>query len=100
MTGTTVIARSPILEWRRSNDRKDIMNADELRALQAPLKNRYREDPSAGVVTLRARGRIDRERLTCTTEIENAQAPAGLHPATGGDGHSACSGDMLLASLC
>jgi uncharacterized OsmC-like protein len=75
------------------------MTPDELRALQSPLKARYKENPAAAVVTLRARGRIDPRKLTCATEIENATAPAGLHPATGGDGTFACSGDMLLASL-
>lgn len=75
------------------------MNADEIRAIQAPLKARYREQPETAVITHRARGRIDLARLTCETEIENAGAPAGLHPAAGGDGSLACSGDMLLASL-
>jgi uncharacterized OsmC-like protein len=75
------------------------MNADELRALQAPVKDKYKQDPAAAVVTLRARGRIDRERLTCTIVEPTTSAPAGLHPATGGDGSLACSGDMLLASL-
>src|SRR5688572_7706630 len=75
------------------------MNADELRARQAPLKTRYRETPEAAVVTLAARGRVDVAAQSCITERAHPGAPAGLHPATGGDGMFACSGDMLLESL-
>jgi uncharacterized OsmC-like protein len=75
------------------------MNADELRALQAPLKARYKDDPSAGCVTLRARGSLGAEALTCKVETGRALVEAGLHPATGGDGLAACSGDMLLEAL-
>ena len=75
------------------------MNPDELRALQAPLKARYREDPSTAVVTLRARGRIGLESVTCRVETGKALLEAGLHPATGGTGLAACSGDMLLEAL-
>src|SRR5215813_13964050 len=74
------------------------MNADELRALQSPLKDRYRERPEAALVTLRARGRIA-ENVTCKVETGKALVAAGLHPATGGDGIAACSGDMLLEAL-
>ena len=74
------------------------MNADELRALQSPLKERYREKPEAALVTLKARGRIG-ENLTCKVETGKALVSAGLHPATGGDGVAACSGDMLLEAL-
>ena len=74
------------------------MNADELRALQAPIKERYRADAEAAVVTLRAGGRIG-EGVTCSVETGQALVEAGLHPASGGDGHSACSGDMLLQAL-
>ena len=74
------------------------MNADELRALQAPIKEKYREDPDAALVTLRARGDLG-EGLTCRVETGQALVEAGLHPATGGDGLAACSGDMLLQSL-
>jgi uncharacterized OsmC-like protein len=74
------------------------MNADELKALQAPLKARYREHPEAALVTLRARGRV-RENIICKIETGKAQLEAGLHPATGGDGSAACSADMLLESL-
>ena len=74
------------------------MNADELRALQAPLKERYREAPDAALVTLHAEGRLG-EGLTCKVETGKALAIAGLHPATGGTGLAACSGDMLLEAL-
>ena len=75
------------------------MKADELRALQAPLKAKYRAEPQAGLVTLRASGRVGQESLTCKVETGRALVEAGLHPATGGDGLSACSGDMLLEAL-
>ncbi|HZT79820.1 MAG TPA: OsmC family protein [Gemmataceae bacterium] len=75
------------------------MNADELRALQAPLKARYKDDPAAARVTLRARGSLGDGALTCKVETGRALVEAGLHPATGGDGSAACSGDMLLEAL-
>lgn len=74
------------------------MDATELRALQAPLKERYREDPEAAVVTLRSEGRLG-EGITCKVATGRAIVEAGLHPATGGDGLAACSGDMLLDAL-
>ncbi len=74
------------------------MNADELRTLQAPLKHKYRDDPGAGLVTLKASGRIG-EGISCRVETGKALVEAGLHPATGGDGIAACSGDMLLEAL-
>ena len=74
------------------------MNADEIRSLQAPLKEQYRQRPDTALVTLRAEGRIG-EGLTCKVETGKALVEAGLHPATGGDGSSACSGDMLLEAL-
>src|SRR5437764_11211942 len=74
------------------------MNADELRALQAPLKTRYRERPGTGLVTLHAEGRVGKN-VTCRIETGKARVEAGLHPATGGDGLSACSADMLLEAL-
>jgi len=74
------------------------MNADELRSLQAPIKEHYRQQPETASITLRAEGRID-EGLTCNVETGKALVEAGLHPATGGNGLSACSGDMLLESL-
>ena len=74
------------------------MNADELRSLQAPLKARYRERPETALVTLRAKGRIA-GNISCKIETGKARVEAGLHPATGGDGLSACSADMLLEAL-
>jgi uncharacterized OsmC-like protein len=74
------------------------MNADELRSVQAPLKERYRESPKAALITLRAQGRIG-EGISCKLETGKALVEAGLHPATGGSGQAACSGDMLLEAL-
>ena len=74
------------------------MNADELRSLQAPIKEGYRQRPETALVTLRAEGRIG-EGVTCKVETGKALVEAGLHPATGGDGIGACSGDMLLEAL-
>jgi uncharacterized OsmC-like protein len=75
-----------------------IMKADELKSLQAPIKERYRQEPNAAMITLRAEGKIG-EGVTCNVQTGKALVEAGLHPATGGDGLSACSGDMLLESL-
>ena len=74
------------------------MERDELRSLQEPLKERYREDPEAAVVTLAASGTLG-AGITCTVTTGRALAEAGLHPASGGDGLSLCSGDMLLEAL-
>lgn len=74
------------------------MEADELRRIQTPLKERYRQVPEAALITLRARGRLG-EGVTCKIETGRALVAAGLHPATGGSGISACSGDMLLEAL-
>lgn len=75
------------------------MNAEQLRTLQAPIKARYREDPTAGRLTLRAQGTLDGEGITCKVQTGRALVDAGLHPATGGDGLALCSGDMLLEAL-
>ncbi len=75
------------------------MDGEQLRELQAPLKDRYREDPEAAVITLKADGSLDGEGITCSVDTGRALVEAGLHPATGGDGLSACSGDMLLEAL-
>ena len=75
------------------------MNADELRALQAPLKARYKEDPASALVTLRAVGRVEQATVTCVLETGKPGIPVGLHPAAGGSGADACSGDMLLEAL-
>ncbi len=74
------------------------MNAEELRNLQKPLKDRYRDHPEEAVVTLTAQGRMG-EGVTCNVETGMALARAGLHPGTGGDGLALCSGDMLLQAL-
>ena len=76
-----------------------MMDSDKLRALQAPLKARYRDEPEAARITLRASGELGAESLTCKVETGRAVVEAGLHPATGGEGLSACSGDMLLEAL-
>jgi uncharacterized OsmC-like protein len=74
------------------------MNAEQLKAMQAPIKAKYKENPTAAVVTLRAQGRIA-EGIACRVETGKALVEAGLHPATGGSGAQACSGDMLLEAL-
>lgn len=72
--------------------------ADELRRIQGPIKDRYRADPAAAQITLEAEGRLD-DGIACSVRTGDAMARAGLHPATGGDGLSVCSGDMLLQAL-
>ncbi len=74
------------------------MNAEELKALQAPIKDRYRSDPAAAVITLRAEARAA-DGIACRVDTGKALVEAGLHPATGGSGTQACSGDMLLEAL-
>lgn len=74
------------------------MNAAELKNLQAPLKDKYREDPGAAVITLKAQGKAG-EGISCKVDTGRAVVEAGLHPATGGNGLLACSGDMLLEAL-
>ena len=75
------------------------MDSTALRAVQQPLKDAYRENPQEAVVTLRARGQLGEEDITCSVATGKALAVAGLHPASGGDGSFACSGDMLLQAL-
>ena len=75
------------------------MDAEQLRAAQAPLKQRYKEKPDSALWVLKAEGSLHQASLTCQIESGAAKVEAGLHPATGGDGHAACSGDMLLESL-
>lgn len=75
-----------------------VMDSEQLRDLQAPLKDRYRTTPDAARIILRSEGRIG-ENVTCSVDTGHALVAAGLHPATGGDGFSACSGDMLLQAL-
>jgi uncharacterized OsmC-like protein len=75
------------------------MDAQALRAMQAPIKDRYTADPAAAVITLKARGTLDDAHIACKVETGRALALAGLHPATGGSGLELCSGDMLLEAL-
>jgi uncharacterized OsmC-like protein len=75
------------------------MDAAELRAMQAPIKERYKSDPKAALITLRAKGTLDDANIACKVETGRALAVAGLHPATGGSGLELCSGDMLLEAL-
>src|ERR1700758_424802 len=75
------------------------MDAAELRATQAPIKEKYKTDPKAALITLKAKGSIDNEGIACKVETGRALAVAGLHPATGGSGLELCSGDMLLEAL-
>ena len=75
------------------------MDRAELQAAQKPLKERYREEPTAALVTLRADGELDESRIACKVDTGRALVEAGLHPATGGTGTLACSGDMLLEAL-
>jgi uncharacterized OsmC-like protein len=74
------------------------MNSDELKAMQAPIKQRYRDEPEVAMITLHAEGRLG-ENVSCSVQTGQALVEAGLHPATGGDGMLACSGDMLLQAL-
>jgi len=75
------------------------MDAAELRAMQAPIKERYKSDPEAAYITLKAKGTLDDTNIACKVETGRALAVAGLHPATGGSGLELCSGDMLLEAL-
>lgn len=75
------------------------MDANALRAMQAPHKDKYKETPEAAVITLKAEGSIDESKIACKVETGRAIAMAGLHPATGGSGSELCSGDMLLEAL-
>ena len=75
------------------------MDATALRAMQAPLKDRYKSDPKAAYITLKAKGALDDTHIACKVETGRALAVAGLHPATGGSGMELCSGDMLLEAL-
>jgi uncharacterized OsmC-like protein len=75
------------------------MDGTELRAMQAPIKERYKSDPGAAMITLKAKGTLDAPGIACKLETGRAMAIAGLHPATGGSGMELCSGDMLLEAL-
>jgi uncharacterized OsmC-like protein len=82
-----------------ANKKDLIMDAAALRAMQAPIKDHYRSDPAAGLITLRAAGSVDDTNVACKVETGRGLAVAGLHPATGGSGLELCSGDMLLEAL-
>ena len=90
-----MLAKSPVF----CTTRKCLMTPDGLRALQAPLKQRYRDHPESALVTLVATGSLESGGLSCRIESGRALVVAGLHPATGGTGLQACSGDMLLEAL-
>lgn len=75
------------------------MDANALRAMQAPYKDKYKNDPDAAIIVLKAQGSIDESKIACKVETGRALAVAGLHPATGGSGAELCSGDMLLEAL-
>ena len=75
------------------------MDANELRAMQAPIKDRYKNDAKSAIITLKAKGTLDDTSIACKVETGRALAIAGLHPATGGSGMELCSGDMLLEAL-
>src|SRR5450759_4600810 len=79
--------------------RSSTMDANELRALQAPIKDRYKSEPKSAFITLKAKGTLDDSNIACKVETGRALAVAGLHPATGGSGLELCSGDMLLEAL-
>src|SRR5262249_35240198 len=80
-------------------NKENIMDATALRAMQAPIKERYKGDPQAAFITLKAKGTLDEQNIACKVETGRALAVAGLHPATGGSGLELCSGDMLLEAL-
>src|SRR5260370_8016676 len=85
----------PKASWGKEID----MDSADLRALQAPIKDRYRREPEAALVTLKARGTLADQSIACKVETGRALASAGLHPATGGSGLELCSADMLLEAL-
>src|SRR4051794_8094310 len=96
--------RHPLMSDQSSRKRSSLrhhvgMDATELRGIQAPLKQRYRDEPAAATVTLTAEGTLNEEKVSCSIATGRALAEAGLHPATGGSGLLACSGDMLLEAL-
>src|SRR6202040_1114092 len=101
---TTARPRRPPARRCGGNDpynfvRRTEMDAQALRAMQAPIKDRYKADANAGLITLRAKGTLDDAAIACKVETGRALAVAGLHPATGGSGLELCSGDMLLEAL-
>jgi len=100
VTGQLVVGRRlTMVERRPATDRRADVDSAELRAVQQPLKDAYREDPEQAVITLRAHGQLEDQAISCSVATGQALTVAGLHPATGGDGSLACSGDMLLQAL-
>jgi uncharacterized OsmC-like protein len=93
---TWIAGSSPAMTRERVESEKD---AAALRAMQAPIKDKYKSDPKAGMITLKAKGALDDQNIACKVETGRALAVAGLHPATGGSGLELCSGDMLLEAL-
>jgi uncharacterized OsmC-like protein len=89
-------AARPEVQQKLENE---VMDANELRAMQAPIKDRYKQDAKAAFITLKAKGTLDDTNIACKVETGRALAVAGLHPATGGSGMELCSGDMLLEAL-
>jgi uncharacterized OsmC-like protein len=79
--------------------KEEIVNRDQLRAVQRPIKDRYEREPDAALITLRAEGQLDGHEIACSVATGRELVRAGLHPATGGSGALACSGDMLLQAL-
>jgi uncharacterized OsmC-like protein len=101
LPGGLINITSLILDSRSVPDKKNKiynMNASELKNLQAPIKEKYKTEPAAAMITLRAQGKIG-EGISCSVETGRALVEAGLHPATGGTGMLACSGDLLLQAL-
>jgi uncharacterized OsmC-like protein len=97
--GRSTTGKTPVRDVGELSGPEEMhMDRDQLRAVQAPLKQRYREDPESALVTLRAEGSLE-ERVACSISTGKAVVEAGLHPATGGTGLQACSGDMLLQAL-
>src|SRR5512143_952528 len=88
-----------VQEFSQVRRQETPMDAAALRAMQAPIKDRYKTDPQSAVITLKARGTLDDTHIACKVETGRALAVAGLHPATGGTGLELCSGDMLLEAL-
>jgi uncharacterized OsmC-like protein len=100
VTGQLVVGRRlTMVERRPATDGRADVDSAELRAVQQPLKDTYRENPEQAVITLRADGKLEEQAISCSVATGQALTVAGLHPATGGDGSLACSGDMLLQAL-
>src|SRR5581483_1852824 len=97
-THATMVPAKPAKDWPVSMPRRIAVDRDELRATQEPVKERYRDEPEAALITLAADGTLG-EGVSCSVATGRAMAEAGLHPATGGDGTLLCSGDMLLEAL-